>query len=156
MKTFLDITSSEVEQFISDFNFKGLATIQKIEKQNSRKCELNYEWAKDIVYKVRHHFNQWFDISEQTIHEAGIKLTDNAILYRANESTLTLFKLVDYNNDLELVAFKKPFTIEVSLFGIPKFQYPFYQYFISKGFSSIKRSWEFDKNMQINRKVTYS
>lgn len=156
MKTFLDITSQEIEQFISDFNFKGLATINKVEKQNNRKCDAPYDWAKDITYKVIHHFNQWFDISKDNIEDAGIKLTDSGILYRVNESTLTLFKLVKCNNDLQLVIFKKYFTIEVGFFGVPKFQYPYYKYFIDKGFSSIKKSWVFDNNMLINEQVTYS
>lgn len=156
MKTFLDITSEEIEQFISDFNFKGLATIQKVEKQNNRKCYAPYDWAKDITYKVIHHFNEWFDIKQETLDSAGIKLTNSGILYRVNESTLTLFKLLKFNNDLQLVTYKNYFTIEVGLFGVPKFQYPYYRYFIDKGFSSIKRSWVFNESMQLNRKVTYN
>jgi len=155
MKTFLDITSKEVEQFIFDFKFKGLATIQKVKKQNERICDAPYDWAKDITYKVIHHFNEWFDISNETLEKAGIRVSCSGILYRVNESTLTLFKLVKSNNDLNLVPFKKYFTIEVGLFGVAKFQYPYYKYFIDKGFYSIKKSWVFDKNMQIQQQVIY-
>lgn len=156
MKTLLDITPSEVDEFIDHFRFKGLATISKVNTHNSKVCEAPYEWAKDIEYKVTHHFNKWFDITIDTLNDPNIEITPKGFLFRRNEGSLTLFKLTRNGNDLIIDTFKKSFIICTSIIGIPSFQIPYFHYFISKGYSKISNRWVIQENGLIKEVTTYS
>lgn len=156
MKTMLDITPEEVDEFIKHFNFKGLATIKKVNTHNAKVCTAPYDWAKDIKYTVEHHFNKWFEISKETLTDPNIEITHNGILFRRNEGTLTLFKLKANGNRLMLETFKKSFTICDSILGIPSFQLPYFNYFMSKGYSKISNRWVIQENGLIRDQTTYS